>query len=448
MTIDLINHGNSGASDAGAAASTGAPAGGSWTVDDLQFSPLSSDPAATGLTGGDPSGDPSGDSGPQSLADYTPSVAGGDDAGTQRYYAGLAAPFSISALAPSTAPSDDGGSPLSFNDGSSSRTAGSGAVSYADAFGDAPAVSGPISVSFSAHGGGNSKPGGGGGGGGSTTASYTNGSLTFKVTYDSSVANAPAIFKTAFGTAVQYFLNNFDNPITIALDVGWGEVAGSTIGSGILGESVTSFAGVTYSSLSTQMKNEPSLSPDQQTAYATLPGTSPISGANYLIPAAEAKALGFHLIGKTSLDGAVGFGTLGTGDWNFDSTTTTSQYDFISVADHEISEVMGRVALLGANVLATTNAYSALDLFRYDPNTGARSLVGGQPAYLSFDGGTTNLQNFNTASPGDYGDWAGTSSAGTPTNDAYNAYASTGPLSVSSVDTSELNVLGYTIKTA
>ncbi len=57
----------------------------------------------------------------------------------------------------------------------------------------------------------------------STTAS----ALTFNVTYDSSVLNAPSSFKTAFQDAINFYQKTFNNPIAININVGWGEIAGT-----------------------------------------------------------------------------------------------------------------------------------------------------------------------------------------------------------------------------
>jgi len=50
--------------------------------------------------------------------------------------------------------------------------------------------------------------------------------LTFNLTFDPSTASAPAGFSTAFDDAILFYETTFDDPITINLDVGWGEVAG------------------------------------------------------------------------------------------------------------------------------------------------------------------------------------------------------------------------------
>ena len=81
---------------------------------------------------------------------------------------------------------------------------------------------------------------------------------------------------------------------------------------------------------------------------------------------------------------------------------------------------MGRIALLGTPLGGLSHTYSALDLFRYS-SPGARQLAAGNTAYFSLDGGNTDLNNFNTLSGADAGDWA--SGGG---NDAYNASARSG----------------------
>jgi len=87
------------------------------------------------------------------------------------------------------------------------------------------------------------------------------------------------------------------------------------------------------------------------------------------------------------------------------SRSVLGTYDFIGVAEHEFSEVMGRIALVGGSLGSSWNTYSALDLFRY-AGFGARQLAAGQTACFSVDGGRTNLDYFNTISGGDWGDWA------------------------------------------
>ena len=112
-------------------------------------------------------------------------------------------------------------------------------------------------------------------------------------------------------------------------------------------------------------------------------------------------------------------------------------YDFIGTAVHEISEVLGRVALLGNTVGSITSAYSLQDLFRYS-GLNARDLGAG--GYFSPDGGRTNLNNFNSGG-GDSGDWAG--SAGL---DSFNAFASSGVENIATgADIRTMDTIGWNV---
>jgi hypothetical protein len=83
---------------------------------------------------------------------------------------------------------------------------------------------------------------------------------------------------------------------------------------------------------------------------------------------------------------------------------------------------------LGAGIGHTTS-YSIMDLFRYSA-AGVRDLTAKPPspyttAYFSIDNGKTDLNNWNTNSNGDLGDWAATAGA-----DAFLAFSTSGPKDV------------------
>jgi hypothetical protein len=72
----------------------------------------------------------------------------------------------------------------------------------------------------------------------------------FSLIWDSSVASAPSGWVQAIVSAAQYISSLFSTSEVINMDVGYGEIAGSSLASGALGESesygyLTNFSTVT-----------------------------------------------------------------------------------------------------------------------------------------------------------------------------------------------------------
>ena len=259
--------------------------------------------------------------------------------------------------------------------------------------------------------------------------------MVINANYDSSVNSAPAGFKTAFQSVVNYFDNMFSDPITVNIGVGWGEVGGSTISAGALGESETYLAGYySYSQVRNAMISDARSSADQA-AVASLPAADPTGGRRELMSTAEAKALGLSNYGGT--DGFIGFDK--SSSWTFDPNNRKvgGAFDFIGVAEHELSEVLGRISDLGT---ISGGTLDPLDLFRYS-GSGTRALSPGNGQYFSINGGKTNLYTFNGTGGGDLGDWAAVYPV-----DAFDAAVPPGyMLPISSFDLTELDVLGYNL---
>ncbi|MHB8415450.1 MAG: NF038122 family metalloprotease [Acidiferrobacteraceae bacterium] len=257
--------------------------------------------------------------------------------------------------------------------------------------------------------------------------------LTFNVTYDSSVNSAPAGFKSAFQDSISFYQQTFSNPITIDLSVGWGEVGGTALSSGTLGESESSLVTHNYSTVRTALANNGS--------PGYLPASNPTGGRSISMTTAEAEALNLSTGTRPgSLNGAVGFSS--SSQWTFSSSNraVSNQYDFIGTAEHEISEVMGRFSGLNPTCTAgSTCPESVQDLFRYT-SPGTLDLVGSN-AYFSIDGGKSKINTFNgSTSAGDLGDWAG------KTTDSYNYAFTTGTeYPVTAGDITMMNALGYTL---
>ena len=139
--------------------------------------------------------------------------------------------------------------------------------------------------------------------------------------------------------------------------------------------------------------------------------SNPTSGS-FQVTTAQAKALGL-MDANSSLDGYVSLSSALSFQYN--QTAAGGKFDAIGAAQHEFTEVMGRIASVGAGV--GSGVYTALDLFRYTstnnahPESGspvrALSQQSGDVAYFSIDGGATNLGGFNPSNgSSDYGDWS------------------------------------------
>ena len=251
--------------------------------------------------------------------------------------------------------------------------------------------------------------------------------------YDSSVDSAPAGFKTALAAAAQYLDSLIINPISVTIEVGWGEVGGTPF-SNADGKSETNYvsAPMTYSALKQlYLENISSLS--DLTALANFPSNDPTGSNRFWLSDAQAKAWGLQP-GTGATDGAIGFNSTDPWDFSTDGTVGPGEIQIESTAIHEITEAMGRVLFFNA----PSNNKTLLNLFDYSgPGAILNSPIGA--GYFSIDGGNTNLSNFSLTN---YGDWANLP-GGFP--DAFNGdYQSYGvPHIISSADLTELDVLGF-----
>ena len=268
----------------------------------------------------------------------------------------------------------------------------------------------------------------------SVASGHQSSGLVINITYDPSVANAPAGFEAVVASLVQFYESEFTNPITLNIDVGWGEIDGQALLPGALGESESYLESFSYSQIRTALVDN-AASTSQLSAVSSLPTSAPVNG-NFYLTLADATALGLYS-SSTALDGYVGFSSSSAYAYNDSSGVPAGDYDLYGVVAHEISEVMGRISLL-----ATSNSYSDFDLFRYSA-PGVRSFLGSTSAYFSADGGNTNLNYFNSNPSGDFGDWA--NSAG---NDSYDAFSDPGVVNaVTAADLTVMNVIGYNLAT-
>ncbi len=256
--------------------------------------------------------------------------------------------------------------------------------------------------------------------------------MIIKVTFDASASSAPPGFEAAVNDVVSLFDSIFTNPVTINIDVGWGEINGQTLQNRTLGESLEQFTnGYNYaqilSAVSTTSVNEGDPIP-----ASVFTASDPTSGGSIDPGTADARALGLMPATSATIDGWIGLtSTPGTFDFDPANPGVPGFYDGIAVIEHELTEVMGRDAGLNPSY------YSMQDLYRYSA-PGSLDLSGSQADYFSIDKGVTSLAAFNTDPKGDLGDWA---SIG---NDALVAFAPSGVAdNLTTVDLLEMAAIGW-----
>jgi len=259
---------------------------------------------------------------------------------------------------------------------------------------------------------------------------------TFNLVFDGSTASAPAGFFAAFNQEIQYFETIFNDPITINLHVGWGDINGGPLSPGNVGQSLTNQVAVPYTTLKGALVADAKSAADTA-AVASLPAIDPTPGKNFAMSTAEAKALGLLPGMAAATDGWVGFNKNVSYAFDPTSRSVAGAYDFFGVADHEITEVMGRYGF-GQNGSGSRD--SPIDLFRF-AGAGVRDWTpafAGAANYFSIDGGLTSINTFNTACCGDLSDWAGN------TIDPFNAFLTLGRAElITQGDLVEMDVLGY-----
>ena len=263
--------------------------------------------------------------------------------------------------------------------------------------------------------------------------------------YDNSVNRAPAGFKTAMAYAAGVLDHLITNPITVTIDVGYGEVAGQSLGEGVLGESSPNTDTLPYSEVKSALAANAE-TPAAQEAVANLPAADPTGGTGVQVAYAEELALGLAPSNVYPVAGYVGFAPITPVsrdqypvyfDYSTSGMPAANQYDFVGVAEHELTHALGRITNLGAYMDPLAPA-TVLDLFQY-ASPGVLAIGTAAPSYFSVDGGVTNLGTFDNTS--DDADWS--QSTG---NDSFDAYANPGVINpITPVDQELMNVIGFQI---
>jgi hypothetical protein len=280
-------------------------------------------------------------------------------------------------------------------------------------------------------------------------AGRTASALTINLTFDTD-ANLMAAgltaaditnMKAACTYAAKQFTDRYTDPINVNINV----VA--TPGTNDFGRSSSVLNSVdSYNALRAAFAADSKTADDATTVGnggSLAAGPDPIATTHlYNVTRAQAKALGLRA-DDMQRDGTFTFG--GGHKWTYDpnNRNVAGSFDFIGVAMHEYSEIMGRTSIMGDPKFDPTPTYVAFDLFHYT-GAGTRGLNSGPGRFFSFNNGTTLLKGFqdgtNPPPPnnGDLQDWAG------PAPDAFNAAGPTGEQDdLTPVDFQTMDVIGY-----
>jgi hypothetical protein len=267
-------------------------------------------------------------------------------------------------------------------------------------------------------------------------ASLSAQALTIVATYDGTVS---AQAQTAFNAVIAEFQAAFSDVVTVRVNVRFGNTG--------LGASSTSLQ---FVAPSTYAQVRSALIADE-TAHSSVAGAASIGAGGsvnqlndpfggqqqYLYTFAQAKALGARPANDAASDGTITFSS--AQPFSFVNRGGPG-FDFMGVAEHELSEVMGRITLNG-NCCGVPNAVDPYDLFNFD-GVGGHTLGTGAGRYFSIDDGTTDLHGYNDAiaNPNsDSQDWDASDAT-----DPFNAFTGQNQAhALNLVDLQTLDVIGW-----
>jgi hypothetical protein len=245
--------------------------------------------------------------------------------------------------------------------------------------------------------------------------------------FNSTITALPdaATIEAAFDYAADQYQGMYSNNMTMNITVG---TTTSGVGRSFAPSFVTSFSTI-VSKLAGL-----SSSPDQVSAAGYLPSSDPFNGlGTWETTWLQAKALGLVTANDSHDDGAFSFNNAQTYTFDPFNRSVPGEFDFIAVAEHEISELMGRT-------FAPVGSHLPFDLYRFSAHQDRSLSYTDNGTYFSINGGFTNLRNYNNSAINgdDPQDWDSSSV------DSYDAFLTAGVVNpVTAVDQTAMHVLGY-----
>ena len=129
--------------------------------------------------------------------------------------------------------------------------------------------------------------------------------MIINISYESSANSAPAGFKTAIAAAAQYLGSLYSDPITVNIQVGYGDNNGMPVPFGAT-VGFSGGMGLTYAQLRADLVAH-ATSADDQTALASLPMSDPSGASTYFVSPTQEKVWGLLSANDPGIDGTVGF---------------------------------------------------------------------------------------------------------------------------------------------
>jgi hypothetical protein len=223
----------------------------------------------------------------------------------------------------------------------------------------------------------------------SFSAAPNSSGFKINVTYQ---ADVPAAAQTAFNAVVAAYESAFSTNITVNIEVTFGNTG--------LGQSDTQQIEVSYAAWRAALLANAQANPGNTyavAAAASLPVTDPIGQGHLFVNTANARALG--LSAAVSRDSTLTFSNSVV--WEYTGVAVPNAEDFMDCAAHELDEALGigsALTGLADNAPIPADGYEPEDYFRYSASaTRAITTNPSATVYFSYDGGNTNVAQFNQA---------------------------------------------------
>lgn len=272
-------------------------------------------------------------------------------------------------------------------------------------------------------------------------------------------AGFSAADEAVINTALAFYETNISNTFSLTID--FGTQAAGTGASSIKAV----YSSISYASYYNDLVASAASSGNTVQASAVASLGTPVNGKNPVtntthvaLTATLANVLGLvasYSQAWTQCDGLTGAACIDIGtDYLSSGDGGTPAAGLLGVVEHEFDEVLGTSSNLPNGGGTVPSNPSAADLFRYSAagvrsystNDGSSATCpnGTPAAYLSVDGGTTNLDNYNNCNNGaDYGDWAYNPSSAPQVQDAYGSPSDSPSLTLASPEVALLSAIGY-----